>query len=132
MKLLSNGYYISEGKYFEDWHAGHKDEGYIYSFLKINPNFSFVKIKRRNVNFDFIAFLKAQSKEELLKDTSTTYGKYYLKKDNKIHFSHRVMDMWDMEFELELISSELLKDKDGVEYHFIPVDEEKLKGLPEL
>ncbi len=51
---------------------------------------------------------------------------------NIIKFDYSILEKYPMHFGLVIISPELLKDKDGLEYHFIPVDEEKLKGLPEL
>ena len=131
MKLYTKGYYLTKSKEFTDWHAGHKEVKHLSHFLKVFDNNSFIWLVAPP-DFDILNYLKSQYRDTLLKDTSTAYGKYLLKDDNIIVFKYRVMDTWDMEFELEIITPELLKDKDGRYYHFIPVDEEKLKGLPEL
>ena len=131
MNIRTDGYYISEGKHFEDWHAGHKDEGYIYSYLKLDTTGVFIKSLYRNEDADFIGEINSRTKEDLLKDTSTPYGHYCIKEKNKIELKYRLMDKWDMHFELEIITPELLRDKDGREYHFVPVDEKRLKGMPE-
>lgn len=132
MNIRTDGYYISEGKHFEDWHAGHKYEGYIYSYLKLDTNRIFVKSLYRNDNADFLEDINSKTKEDLLKDTSIPYGYYHIKKNNKIEFKYRLMNKWDMSFELEIITPELLKDKEGRGYHFVPVDKEKLKELPKI
>lgn len=69
--------------------------------------------------------------KELREKTAVNYGNYNIK-DNIIKFDFVVLDKYPMPFELEIITPELLRDKDGREYHFVPVDEERLKGLPEL
>ena len=130
MSIRTDGYYISDGKHFEDWHAGHKDEGYLYSYLKLNSKGLFIKALYRNNDVNFLEEINLKTKEELLKDTSSPYGQYCIKENKIIQFKYRLMDKWDMSFELEIITPELLRDKDGREYHFVAVEDEKLEGLP--
>ncbi len=132
VELRIDGYYLSEGRKWEDWHAGHKEEGYSYEFIKININNTFFSYIITDRNFNFIDFLKKyQTIKELQNKTSVNYGNIKIT-NNKVQFSYIALEEFPMHFELEIISPELLKDKDGRKYHFVPVDEEKLKGLPEF
>lgn len=124
---------MTEGETHIDWIGGGiKVTKALYDYLKFNEDGTFVKTIFDKADFDFIAFIHTRGKYELLKDTSTPYGRYRIKENDKVECNYRLMDKWNMEFELEIITPELLKDKDGREYRFVPVDEEKLKGLPEL
>lgn len=132
MELLKKGYYLAEGKKWEDWHAGHKEEGFSYKFLKIIDNNTFFSHSKTDKDFDFISFLKKyRTIKELQDKTTVNYGSYTIE-ENLIKFDFVVLDKYPMHFELEIITPELLRDKDGRQYHFVPVEEEKLKGLPEL
>ena len=132
MELLKKGYYKSEGKKWEDWHAGHKEEGYSFEFIKINEKGTFFSHEKTLEDFNFIDYLqKYKTIKELLDKTTVNYGSYTIE-GRLIKFDFVVLNKYPMHFELEIITPELLKDKDGRYYHFIPVDEEKLKGLPEL
>lgn len=53
MELLKKGYYKSKGKKWEDWHAGHKEEGYSYKFIKFINHDTFFSHSKTYENFDF-------------------------------------------------------------------------------
>jgi hypothetical protein len=133
MIVLTKGYYMSEGMKWEDYYAGHKLEGYSFKYVKINDNGTFLSKITALKDFDFIAYLKKfNTIEELQEKTDTNYGQYVIE-DNIIKCDFIVLNKYPMHFELEIITPVLLRDKeDGMDYHFVPVEEEKLKGLPEL
>ncbi len=124
-----DGYYISEGKKFEEWHAGHKSEVYIYSFLKFNSD-HFVETKADEKSYNFVKFLKSHSSELLIKDSSIAFGNYIIENNNKILLHYKLLNCWDMNFELDIISSNILSDKDGRKFTYIPVDDPEFENLP--
>lgn len=130
MDLLKYGYYISDGEKWEDWHVGHKEEGFSYKFLKIIDDTTFFYYSNINKSFDFLSYLKKyRTIKELLNETTVNFGTYAII-DELVTFEYVVLDKYHMKFELEIVSAELLKDLKGRLFHFIQIENKKFENLP--
>lgn len=100
--ILKNGFYISEGTLWVDWHAGHKFEGISYECLILRNDGNYIKTSKND--------------ENLLNDMSINFGKYNTVK-NILELTYEV---WGEEREIlfTILSPEILLDKELKEYHF--------------
>jgi len=116
--ICSNGFYKSKGVSWVDEHAGHKYSGVTYFFLYLRSDGIFIKLSDDNPNFDIIRFIMDKKDEELMKDTSITFGNYNVF-ENVLELTYLA---WNEKRELifTILSPDTFLDKNLIEYNFVP------------
>ena len=107
--IRKEGYYISEGLPWEDWHAGHKFEGVNYEVLKFLSGTEIIvsTSKSHIVGADF--FIKRME----------YIDKYSLIDDKMIEITINQDSEWEVTKYFTILSPEILLDKNLKEYQFV-------------
>ena len=130
--LRQDGYYKSNAKEWEDWHAGHKSTGYSYIYIKINPNNTVFIYSTTDAKFDFIDYLnKYKTVNDLTEKTTVRYLDYIIK-DNMLCIDSSSLSKYAMKLDFEVITQDKLKDTEDREYNFISVKGGNLHRLLQL
>lgn len=107
-----DGYYMSEGFQWADWHAGHKFEGVNYELIKflnknevITPSSSSIEIE-----------------ESIFEDRMNYADRYRLIDDKSLEIIFNPESKWSVTKLFTILSSEILLDENLKEYKFVPVN----------
>ncbi len=114
--IRTDGYYISEGLPWVDWHAGHKFEGVSYIFLCFRTDKKFIQESKNDSGYNFLSFLNSVDDEKLLEDTSITFGEY-IESNNIVKF---IWEVWGEKRTktYTILSPDILLDENLKEYRF--------------
>jgi hypothetical protein len=109
--MRKDGYYISEGSPWVDWHAGHKFEGIHYRVLMFFDNDKVLMHTDNSSEFDI--------KEVLLKSSIHDSYKTY---DKILEIIIDPLSKWSVKKKFTILSLEVLLDEDLKEYRFVPIN----------
>jgi len=109
--IRKNGYYISEGYPWVDWHAGHKFEGINYRVIIFADNNKMLMhtFDKSDFNINEIRFKE--------------YNDFYKIYDNVVEIIIDPDSKWKVKKEFTILSPELLLDENMKEYKFVPFTE---------
>lgn len=107
--IRKDGYYISEGFPWVDWHAGHKFEGINYRILVFFNDNKLLFYTEDKLDFNI--------KEILANSSGNDYYKIY---DNTLEIIIDPSSKWRVKMEFTIISPEILLDENLKEYRYIP------------
>ena len=109
--IRRDGYYISEGFPWVDWHAGHKFEGTKYYLLKFIDNNCIIRASSESIEISITIF----------KDRMDYIDKYHLIDNNTLEIILNPESKWSVTKQFTILSPELLLDENLKEYRFVPI-----------
>ena len=112
MNVRTDGYYISEGTPWVDWHAGHKFEGMSFKIFIFKKDNTCIRVTTKDENFDVSDLNGAMSTDNA-----------YEIADKTIALTLNTDSNFPVKRTFTILSPEELLDENLTSYRFKPVSE---------
>lgn len=107
--IRKDGYYISEGFPWVDWHASHKFEGVTYKILRFFKEEKLLMLSEESTNFD---------PSKLRKPPKDQYHEF----EKVVEVVIDPTSKWSVKRQFTVLSPEVLLDEKMNEYRFVPMN----------